>query len=186
MRSNPASPGPFSVLSKLRGYRNPMADPDYEHPEPQGYFPMAGFDEPEPVAQSSPVPLTASTSAVRLIVFMPIAQTLLVIVHVIGVRGTTTWIFLGFTMGVGAALSGVLAWADRTELEHRGFSRIPSPLWALPLPIVYLVLRAHAAEKNDWTAHRPVWVHAALFAALVAIGGLVMIFDTLFSDAYPV
>jgi len=157
-----------------------MVGADYEHPEPRGYFPVAGFDEPDPLAQSSPAPLVASTSAVRLIVFMPIAQALLVVAHVIGMRGTTTWIFLGFTMGIGAALSCVLAWVDRTELEQRGFSRLPSPLWTLPLPIIYLVLRGFAAEKNDWTAHRPTWVHSALFATLIAIGCIVMIFDTLF------
>ncbi|QAV71185.1 hypothetical protein ESZ53_12485 [Salinibacterium sp. UTAS2018] len=150
------------------------------HAEPQGHFPMAGFYQSEPLATSVAVPLSAHTSAVRLIVFMPIAQALIVTAHVIGMRGTTTWLFLGFTMGVGAALSCVLAWADRSELEHRGFSRIPSPLWALPLPIIYLALRGFAAEKNDWTAHRPTWVHSALFATLIAIGCIVMIFDTLF------
>lgn len=130
---------------------------------------MAAFGNPAP-ASSQTSPRTTNTSAVGLITLMPVAQALLVTAHVVGMRGTTTWVFLWFVAAVGSVLSYVLAGTDRDQLRGRGYDQLPSPLWTLPLPAVYLVLRARAVEKKDWNAYRPVWIYVGLLTLMVVLG----------------
>lgn len=148
-----------------------MVSPEDERSEPQGHFLRAGFGSPDPAPTSSRTSRqAANASAVQLIALMPVAQALLVTAHVVSMRGTTTWVFLWFVAAIGSVLSYVLAGADRDQLRGRGYDQLPSPFWTLPLPVIYLVLRARVVEKKDWAAYRPVWLYLGLIVLLAVLG----------------
>ena len=90
-------------------------------------------------------------------------------------------------MAVPTAVSAVfVAASDHRELRRRGFHRLPSALFALPLPLLYLLLRGRSCGAVDPGARDGiVWSVGITVTALVltligtflqaALGGLLLV-----------
>jgi hypothetical protein len=146
---------------------------------------MEGFERTEREFISSPTARpSAETSAARFIALMPIAQALLVAVHVVSLSGSTTWAFLLFVVATGSVLSFVLASSDRNQLRARGFEVLPSPLWTLALPLAYLLRRARVMREIDWTSYNNFWQYIGL-SLLMGAAGYALAFCALVISQLP-
>jgi len=91
----------------------------------------------------------------------------LLILIVLAASGTTlTWLLIGALAVVGSLGNVMWAYVDRNVLAGEGFENIPSPLFALLPPAVYLGIRGNRLFREASVGFRPLWVHLLILLSL--------------------
>jgi hypothetical protein len=144
--------------------------PDNSSPVPRASL-VPGHVRPEPAAASSAKPAPSRNRAqprsrsVWVIAFSPAIE-LLVLVLLAATGATLTWLLIGALAVVGSLGNAMWALADRTALVGAGFEDIPSPLFALLPPAIYLGIRGNRLFRQASVGFRPLWVHLLILLSL--------------------